>query len=411
MRRRALLATLWPAAWSGAARAGAIAGADAGFSHALAGAIPAPSSPSALQAPVTPRPVLRFPADHASHPDTRIEWWYVTGWLRTGSGAAAAATTRPDLGFQVTFFRWRTGLAPSSPSRFAARQVLLAHLALTDLSRHGDDARLLVDQRAAREGFGLARTPVDDGAPQVVSLGDWSLTRAATPAGAPGSALSAFEIAARSRRFALTLSLRATQPVLLQGDAGFFQKGPRPDEANCYYSEPQLEVSGRVERAEEGGAPRSDEVVGRAWFDHEWSDEMMPAEAIGWDWVGANLLDGAALTVYRLRRADGSTLWAGGSFRDARGHLQVFGANELDFRPLRSWTSPRTQVRYPVEWRIATPAGQFAVVALQDDQELDSRATTGSLYWEGLSALRSEDGRTLGWGYLELTGYAGRQKV
>jgi predicted secreted hydrolase len=389
-RRRAVLASLWPAAWPG-----------------LSGAAEGP--PSGSSPPAQPRRALRFPADHASHPDTRVEWWYVTGWLQlagTGDGSA-----RPDLGFQVTFFRSRTGFGHSSPSRFAARQVILAHVALTDLTAPPAERHLLVDQRAAREGFGLARLPADDGGPQVVSLGDWSLTRAAPAAGSGEAALASFEIQARTRRFALALSLRGTQPLLLQGDAGFFQKGPRPEQANCYYSEPQLATSGRLERIGDSGQARSDTVTGRAWFDHEWSDDMLPAEAVGWDWLGIDLLDGSAFTAYRLRRADGSALWAGGSWRDAQGRLRILGAQELVFRPRRTWTSPRTQARWPVEWQVATPMGDFRVAALQDDQELDSRMTTGSLYWEGLSALQGEDGRTLGWGYLELTGYAGRQKI
>ena len=41
---------------------------------------------------------------------------------------------------------------------------------------------------------------------------------------------------------------------------------------------------------------------------------------------------------------------------------------------------------------------------LMDDQELDSRASTRTIYWEG--AVRAlEDGREIGRGYLELTGY------
>ena len=41
---------------------------------------------------------------------------------------------------------------------------------------------------------------------------------------------------------------------------------------------------------------------------------------------------------------------------------------------------------------MTTPVGVFAVEALQDDQELDSRASTGSIYWEGLSRLRDRAG-------------------
>jgi predicted secreted hydrolase len=43
-----------------------------------------------------------------------------------------------------------------------------------------------------------------------------------------------------------------------------------------------------------------------------------------------------------------------------------------------------------------------------DDAELDSRASTGTIYWEGPIRLRAPGGEQLGRGYLELTGYAGR---
>nr|MBP6615022.1 carotenoid 1,2-hydratase [Aquabacterium sp.] len=41
-----------------------------------------------------------------------------------------------------------------------------------------------------------------------------------------------------------------------------------------------------------------------------------------------------------------------------------------------------------------------------DAQELDSRGSTGSIYWEGLSELRDAQGAVVGGGYLEMTGYA-----
>ena len=41
---------------------------------------------------------------------------------------------------------------------------------------------------------------------------------------------------------------------------------------------------------------------------------------------------------------------------------------------------------------------------LFDDQESDTRRTTGALYWEG-AVRASMYGRAIGQGYLELTGY------
>jgi len=74
------------------------------------------------------------------------------------------------------------------------------------------------------------------------------------------------------------------------------------------------------------------------------------------------------------------------------------------FVPQRRWRSPRTQVDYPVAMAVAAGGAEYTLVPLLDDQELDSRASTGTIYWEG--AVRAQQGgREAGKGYLELTGY------
>ena len=89
---------------------------------------------------------LVFPADHGAHPDLRTEWWYITGHARS-----LAAEPR-EFGFQLTFFRTRVDAAQSLQSKFAAKQLIFAHAALTDVQ----GKKLWHDQRIAREGFGLA---------------------------------------------------------------------------------------------------------------------------------------------------------------------------------------------------------------------------------------------------------------
>ena len=74
-------------------------------------------------------------------------------------------------------------------------------------------------------------------------------------------------------------------------------------------------------------------------------------------------------------------------------------------RPMRYWVSPSSRARYPVQWQIDSPAGTHTAAALLDQQELDSRNSTGGIYWEGLSELRDSQGRRVGLGYLEMTGY------
>ncbi len=104
---------------------------------------------------VTPR-ALVFPRDHGAHPDFRIEWWYVTGWL---AGL---------LGFQITFFRARPEEETDNPSQFNPRQILFAHAALSDPKR----GRLVHDQRAARAGFSLAHAELERTG---VWIDDWRL--------------------------------------------------------------------------------------------------------------------------------------------------------------------------------------------------------------------------------------------
>ncbi len=363
--------------------------------------LPWGSSAVALAAPATgvgPRPLV-FPSDHGAHPDTRIEWWYATGALQ--AGPLAERTGEPTHGFQITFFRSRTDVSADHPSRFAARQLVFAHAALTDLAR----ARLRHDQRIARAGFGIAEISVGDAA---VTLRDWHFQRedlaavAGSPAAlsVPGASRYRARVTSDSAGFAFDFSLATTQPVLLQGDAGYSRKGPQ--QASHYYSEPQLAVSGTL--TQQGVALP---VRGTAWLDHEWSNSVLPPGAVGWDWIGMNLNDGSALTAFRLRAADGRTLYAGGSLRSASGTFRNFAADEVTFTPHRVWISPASQACYPVEWTLQTPAGRHRVVSLLDAQELDSRQSTGTIYWEGLSELRDEQGQRLGRGYLEMTGYAG----
>ena len=334
-----------------------------------------------------PAKTLQFPRDHGSHPDLRTEWWYITGHAQADERL---------WGFQITFFRTRVEATQGMQSAFAARQLMFAHAALTDVQGR----RQLHDQRIARAGFGIAEALEGD---TQVRLRDWSLTRHASSA--PGG--SRYEVRAQAEGFALELDCASTQPVLLQGQAGLSRKGPDAAQASYYYSQPQLAVTGAITLAgrrmpvQPLAAPAN-----RAWMDHEWSEALMHPEAVGWDWIGMNLHDGAALTAFRLRRADGSALWAGGSWRPAGGAVQVFDEGSVVFTAVRHWTSPHSGARYPVQWRVETPAGRFEVRALVDDQELDSSASTGAIYWEGLSDLHDAKGQSVGRGYLEMTGYA-----
>ncbi len=329
---------------------------------------------------------LRFPRDHGAHLGARIEWWYATGWL----DAPAA-----PIGFQITFFRHRTGLAEALPGRFAPRQLLFAHAAVSDI---GARSHLQAQRTTRWSGDPSARDALAAGDDTRVQLGRWRLQREAVQ---DGASRYVAEVGGGDAPFRLQLALAATQPLLLQGRDGWSRKGPLPRQASHYYSLPQLAVDAQLTRA-----GRTQRHAGRAWLDHEWSDELLPPEAVGWDWIGINLADGGALMAFRLRRRDGTPLWAGGSHRSADGALRIFAADEVQFTPGREWTSASSMARYPVQWTVATPAGRHELRALMDAQELDGRGSNGAVYWEGLSDLFDDSGRAVGRGYLEMTGYA-----
>lgn len=298
---------------------------------------------------------MQFPRDHGAHPDYRQEWWYITGWLKTARGQ--------DLGFQVTFFRARPDIDTPNPSSFTPRQVILAHAALSD-PRHG---RLRHDERAARTALGLAGSR--EGTTEVW-VDDWKLDLSS----------NSYSTRILARDFSLDLKFDAKRNPLLQGENGFSRKGNRPEEASYYYSRPHLVVSGKA---------NGEEVTGTAWLDHEWSSQYMAADASGWDWCGINLDDGSAIMAFRMRGKDGGV---------------AFAPEGVSFELVRTWKSPRSGTTYPVSVRVKTKNKTFFLEPLMDDQELDARASTGTIYWEG--AVRASDaGKPIGKGYLELTGY------
>jgi len=339
-------------------------------------AFAAPFARGAAFDPVLPGTVLTFPRDLGAHPGFRIEWWYVTGHLASSDG---------PLGFQVTFFRVRNPAAEGNPSRFAPRQLLFAHAALADPAR----GRLLHGERSARAYDGLAEAKVGE---TDVRIDDWTLARES----------GTYRTRIEADGFALDLVLAPTQPILPEGDRGFSRKGPLATQASEYYSEPQLRVTGRI-RA--GGRTR--DVTGTAWLDHEWSSEYLAPEAAGWDWLGANLDDGSAVMAFRMRSRDGRVLWSQATIRPRGGASISFSGDTVRFRPLRSWRSPRTGIAYPVAMEVAVGERRWTLEPLMDDQELDARASTGTLYWEGAVRIAGEHAAG-GRGYLELTGYADR---
>ncbi len=337
--------------------------------------------------------VFRFPRDHGSHPDFKIEWWYVTGHAYAAGGRR--------FGFEATFFRSaapRDGAGAAGSADFGAGQVYLAHMALLDV-RTG---RFLHEERLNREGWD-AGSAVERLA---VHNGPWSLEMA--PAPGEGMTLSG---GIRSEA-AFSFHLEPRKPLVEFGDHGYSRKGAAASAASYYLTFPRLELSGTLRY----GAETLD-VKGEAWMDHEVSSSQLDPGQVGWDWACLQLGDGTEMMCYRMRRADGtvdpfSTL----SLVDRQGRVESVGPAGFRWEVLDTWKSPATGAVYPVRVRLTVgaragkPARVLLLEPLARDQELAGGAG-GIPYWEGACRVTDGSGADLGSAFLELTGYAGRLRL
>lgn len=337
----------------------------------------------------TTAPRLEFPRDHGAHPDFRTEWWYVTGNLASDAGRR--------FGVQLVFFRQALAAAPPArAASLAAREMILAHAAVTDV----DGQRFHGAEQLARAAGGVAgvRGGGGPGDPFAVACGSWS-----AKAIAGGDGFLPLELRVAGDGFAFTLQVDAGKPPVLQGDAGLSQKSDEPGNASIYYSLTRLPIAGVIEV---GGTTHR--VRGDAWLDREWSTSALGRDQVGWDWFSLQLDDGTEVMWYRLRRRDGAAdPWSRGCFVARDGTATRLSPQDVEAIPAGAWTAADGRASYPARWRLRSRgavAFDFEVTPLLADQELRVLVR----YWEGAVAVRGtrEGAPVAGRGYLEMTGYA-----
>lgn len=362
---------------------------------------PSPAvTPAPSARPADPIP-LAFPRDDGPH-DRLTEWWYYTGHLRTDAGRR--------FGFEAVVFRAERSSVPTAWA---------SHLALTDEANGG----FYYAQRA-EVGPQVDGSPRGaDGVPTGFDLQVGGLSPALVAAGAPPMAapwrlagskgsdqitawLASEEAAAAGAGFGLDLAIVGS-PAVPHDDDGFVEFGPAG--ASYYYS--------RMRGAATGGLQVDDQtfdVEGTAWFDHQWGDFISVGG--GWDWFAINLDDEARtnLTVSVVRDGDGNPILTYGTIEQTLDRVPIYHVStvtdaDLGIETLGSWTSPATGRTWPSGWRITLE--DELLIELEptvENQELDTRATTGVVYWEGSQRVRATQGGQAigGEAYVELTRYS-----
>ena len=315
-------------------------------------------------AEVRPDTALVFPRDHGSHPEFRIEWWYVTANLTDPAGT--------PLGLQWTVFRIAT--RPDGPEAgWDARQLWMAHAAVTTPDRHA------AAERFARGGIGQAGARIG---PVEVFVDDWRMA---------GPTMEALRLSARTGEFAYDLSLDAMGPLVLHGARGFSVKSTA-GQASHYYSQPAYRAAGTV-TLDGQVIP----VTGQAWLDREWSSQPLTSDQAGWDWFSLRLETGEMLMVYGLRDTGGGR-YVTGTWIDPDGTATALPVGAVTMTPLATHRVAGRDV--PARWRLALPERglDIEVTALNPDAFNDLTFP----YWEGPVAV---SGSHQGTGYMELTGY------
>ncbi|HKP85705.1 MAG TPA: lipocalin-like domain-containing protein [Blastocatellia bacterium] len=324
-----------------------------------------------------------FPRDHGSHEDYGVEWWYYTGNVETKEGRR--------FGYQLTFFRVGVVREPQSASRWAVRNLYMAHFAVSDISQK----KFRSFERINRAGIGWAGA---ESSSYRVWNEDWE------------AHLDGKDhlLAAGEDDCQIELRLAPAKPETVHGENGISQKGPSVGNASHYYSLTRLQTSGRIVAGGE-----EFEVSGLSWMDHEFGTSFLEEEEVGWDWFSIQLDDGRDLMMFQIRRRDGSIdPRSSGTLIDEDGRATRIAFGDFALSSGEVWRSNESGAAYPTVWTIEMPRFglRLNVTAAFEDQELRTTDSTGVTYWEGSVKVEGEAGdeNVSGRGYLEMTGYAGQ---
>ncbi|HWU39799.1 MAG TPA: lipocalin-like domain-containing protein [Candidatus Acidoferrum sp.] len=322
-----------------------------------------------------------FPRDHFSHDEYRTEWWYYTGHLRTKAG--------DEYGYQVTFFRSGVPEVMGNPSRWAAKNLYLAHFAVSDIRQKA----FTYFERINRAALGQAGASEKEFR---VWIGDWEVSGDGTTQ----------RLRAKEEGFAVDLKLVSQKAPVIHGKNGISQKGEGRGRASHYYSLTRLATEGTLTVRDE-----SVPVSGMSWMDHEFGSTELNPDQVGWDWFSLQLDDGTELMLYVIRNAEGRPdTYSAGTYVEAGG--RTVGLTQADFgvQVLDRWRSPRGKGLYPMKWRlkVSSIGLEVTVTPAFSNQELDTAKSTRVVYWEGavLAEGVARDRRLTGRGYVEMTGYA-----
>jgi geranylgeranyl pyrophosphate synthase/predicted secreted hydrolase len=357
-------------------------------------------------------PALDRDRDESPRWQSPLEWWFIQGYF--------AGRSVPRQYFMASLFRHNLANEASSGQR--AFSLLLSQL---DTKTGSQSTESWADPLLIGSSL---RSPAGNGKSNLNPFFEGMFFKELRRSGPPRSikamrgqpllkpgplsvAWGGFSLAQRAGRFLLAMKSPRTRRrcafQLVPRRERWQVEAARPDDPLRlleYASYPRLRLQGKA-----GDVA----VSGEAWLDHQWGpyDQLASGNGkkrmLGWEWFGVNLDDGSDWIVMALRDAETRRPCVQYvSRRDASGRTRT--TQSFDLLPGRTWESPRTAIRYPVEWRILAPEleADLKFIPEADDQEVPVFGLMRAI-WEGAGRVSGTvAGRTVkGRARCELHGY------
>jgi predicted secreted hydrolase len=349
---------------------------------------------------------MSFPQDHGTHDQFDIEWWYLTANLQDEAG--------DPYGLQWTLFRFKN----PSPSNYQAEvnnsssslnnspvtlnestvsldkkwhnnQIYMAHASIHSLDTHW------FSEKFARGGVGNAGLTT---LPLSLFIDDWQWLNSDGDAGLFPSTLtfSATDTSKPNVEARATFTLKQTGPLVQHGENGFSVKS-NSGHASHYYSAPFISIEGELTQAIDTVTTAPIKLKGQAWFDQEWTSQLLDTGTQGWDWLSLHLDDGNKIMAFRMRLKNQDD-YVTGSYITNTGEQITLQPRDLTLQPVSVKKVDGRQL--PLIWKLMIPSKKIDLtISTLKDKQWNNAAIP---YYEGMVKIEGSHG---GAGFLELTGY------
>jgi predicted secreted hydrolase len=403
-----------------------------------------------------PNYVITFPKDHYSHVSFDIEWWYLTANLEDDEGNTYGLQwtlfrfRNPNAIYSsgqeaLNLKGHANGLNPknmpeAAQSNWSNEHIYMAHASVHSSSKHWFSEKFA---RGNVGNAGVEKTPfklfIDDWQwqsptanllPAKLTFNTTLISNHSNENNADQNDINENNANIDDATYlSVQLNLSNTGPYILQGQGGYSIKSANGKHASHYYSAPFIDVDGTFtisdklifsnrhehnqpinnSKENETAADKVEKSIdlienvkqitvnGNAWFDQEWTSQLLDRSTLGWDWLSLHLDNGDKIMAFQMR-LHGQPDYITGTYINADGSSVPLMPSDIELNAIQ--LTPVGNKELPLNWelRINSKRVNVSIKATKNDQWNPASVA----YYEGTVAV---SGTHNGIGFLELTGY------